>query len=341
MKQTEKDRAVKDSLNKIKNIFGAGVAIQMGDGHLENREAFSTGCLDLDIKLRIGGFPKGMISELAGKEGGGKSTLCMTAVGLAQSQGENAAYIDVEHGFDPSYAKRLGVNVPKLVFSQPDYGEQALQIVETLIDGGGVAIIVVDSVAMLTPRAEVDGEIGDAGVGLLSRMMAQALRKLTSKVRKANVSLIFINQLRDVINAMGYGEKTSTPGGRALKHNASLRMDINRIAQIKNGDQVVGGRTQVRIKKSRICCPYQEAEFDLYYGVGISKETDLIDVATAMGVLRKDGNSYSYGDERMGAGREKTRIFLQQQPELFANIRNTVLHEAALAREKEDSSQPE
>lgn len=336
MTQSDKDRALKESLAEITRVHGKGVAMQFGNGHLEDREAFSTGCLDLDIKLRIGGFPKGMISELAGKEGGGKSTLCMTAVGLAQAKGENAAYIDVEHGFDPSYAKRLGVNVSKLVFSQPDYGEQALQIVETLIDGGGVAIIVVDSVAMLTPRAEVDGEIGDAGVGLLSRMMAQALRKLTSKVRKANVSLIFINQLRDVINAMGYGEKTSTPGGRALKHNASLRMDINRIAQIKNGDQVVGGRTQVRIKKSRICCPYQEAEFDLIYGQGISKETDLIDVATAMGLLRKDGNSYTYGDEKLGVGRERTRVALQQQPETFAQIRELVLQTAAKARADED-----
>ena len=341
MTQSDKDRALKESLAEIKRVHGAGVAIQLGNGHLEDRDAFSSGCLDLDIKLRIGGLPRGMITEMFGKEGGGKSTLAMMCCAEAQRMGEHAAYIDVEHGFDPSYARRLGVNIPKLVFSQPDYGEQALQIVETLIDGGGVAIIVVDSVAMLTPRAEVDGEIGDAGVGLLSRMMAQALRKLTIKVRKANVALLFINQLRDVIGGMGHGEKTTTPGGRALKHNASLRLSVTRISQIKNDDKIIGGRTQVTVKKSRICSPYQEAEFDLIYGQGISKETDLIDVATSMGVLRKEGNSYSYGDEKLGVGRERTRLALQQQPETFAQIRELVLQTAAQAREKEDGAQPE
>lgn len=336
MKQTEKDRALKESLASIKNTFGAGIAYQFGDGVLEDRDAFSTGCLDLDIKLRIGGFPRGMITEIAGKEGGGKSSLCMRATGLAQEQGENAAYIDVEHGFDPSYAKRLGVNISKLVFSQPDYGEQALQIAETLIDGGGVSLIVIDSVAMLTPKAEVDGEIGDAGVGLLSRMMAQALRKLTIKVRKQNVCLLFINQLRDIIGGMGYGDKTTTPGGRALKHNASLRLDVARIAQIKNGDKVIGGRTQVRVRKSRICSPYQEAEFDLIYGVGISKETDLLDVATGMGIVTKEQNSYVYGQERLGIGREKARISLVQQPEIFTQIRQLVVQAAAQQRENED-----
>lgn len=341
MGQSEKDRALKESLAEITRVHGKGVAMQLGNGHLEDRDAFPSGCLDLDIKLRIGGFPRGMVTELFGKEGAGKSTLAMVSCGEAQRMGENAAYIDVEHGFDPTYARHVGVNIPKLVFSQPDYGEQALQIVETLIDGGGIGIIVVDSVAMLTPRAEVDGEIGDAGVGLLSRMMAQALRKLTIKVRKANVALIFINQLRDVIGGMGHGEKTTTPGGRALKHNASLRLSVARIAQIKNGDKVIGGRTQVTVKKSRICSPYQEAEFDLIYGQGISKETDLIDVATAMGLIRKEGNSYAYGEEKLGVGRERTRVALQQQPETFAQIRSQVLQAAAEAREKEDSSQPE
>jgi recombination protein RecA len=341
MKLAEKEKAAKASLKDIESTFGAGVAYQFGSGKMADREAFSTGCLDLDLKLRIGGFPRTMMTELYGKEGGGKSTLCMTAVGIAQAQGELAAYIDVENAFNPQYARKLGVNIQKLIFSQPDSGEQALQIAETLIDGGGVSLIVVDSVASLVPQAELDGEIGDSNVALLSRLMSSALGRLGIKVRKQNVALIFINQLRDVINASAFGEKTNTPGGRKLKHLASLRMNVSRIAQIKDGDKVIGGRTQVSIRKSRICSPYQDAEFDLIYGIGISKETDLIDVAEGMGIIKKEGNSYLYGEAKLGVGRERTRAALQREPELFAQLRQVVLRQAEADRENEDRAQSE
>jgi recombination protein RecA len=324
VKKSPKDLALEKSLEAIKKGMGPGLAVQMGEAEFEDRDSFSTGSISLDIALRIGGIPRGMITEVYGKEGGGKSTMCMITCANAQSMGEHAAYIDVENGFDPTYAKAMGVDTKKLVLSQPDYGEQALSIVETLIDGGGLGIVVVDSVAMLTPRAEIEGEIGDAHVGLLSRMMAQALRKLTIKVRKANVALVFINQVRDVIGAVGAQEKTSTPGGRALKHQASLRMEMRRIAQIKDGDRVIGARTQAYIKKSRICSPYQGPEFDIIYGKGVWKGTDLLDVGFELGVFQKEGNTFSYLQEKLGVGRTAAARVLDD-PATYTKFREVVM----------------
>jgi len=326
----EKDKALEVALGDVKKTFGAGIAYQFGKVKmLPVRDFFPTDCIALDILLG-GGIPREMITEMHGPDGSGKSTLALTCVGNAQRMGEHAAYIDVEHGLDPRYAQKLGVDIAKLVVSQPDYGEQALQVAETLIDSMAVGIIVVDSVAMLTPKAEVEGEIGDANVAPLSRLMAQALRKLTVKVRKANCALVFINQLRDKIGSMGYGEQTTTPGGRALKHNASLRLDVRRISSLKKGEDVIGSRVRVKITKSRICSPFQEAEVDLIYGEGFSRETDLIDVATEYGIVAKEGGShYSFNSDRIGHGREEARLFLKDRPELFATIRQLVMEEAA------------
>jgi recombination protein RecA len=333
----EKDKALDIALSDIQKTFGAGVAFRYGKMKLlPVRDFFPTNCIALDILLR-GGIPREMITEMYGPEGGGKSTLALTCVGNAQHSGEHAAYIDVEHGLDPSYARKLGVDMSKLVLSQPDYGEEALQIVETLIESQAVGIIVVDSVAMLTPKAEVEGEIGDANVAPLPRLMAQALRKLTVKVRKANVALIFINQIRDIIGAMPYQEKTGTPGGRALKHNASLRLDVRRIGSLKKGDKIIGSRVRFKVVKSRICSPFQEAEGDLIYGEGFSREADLIDIATEYGLVAKEpGSHYSLNSERLGHGREEARLFLKANPELFSSLHKLVMEEAAKKRDLEN-----
>ena len=326
----ETNRAFYTALSTVKKTFGPGIAMQIGKEKIQPAKGtFSTGSIAID-RLTNGGFPREMITEVFGPEGGGKSSLAMTAVGLAQNRGEKAVYIDVEHAFNPNYATKLGVDVHDLVISQPDYAEQALQIAETFIDSGGAGIIVIDSVAMLTPKCEVEGEIGDSNVAPLPRIMGQALRKLTVKVRKNNVALIFINQVRDIINGFGYGEKTLTPGGRALRHTASLRLDIRRIGALKKGERIIGARVRAKVLKSRVCDPFQEAEFDLLYGLGISREGDLIDVATEMGLIAKEkGSYYKFGDYDLGHGREEARLHLVESPELFAEIRGLVLEKTS------------
>jgi recombination protein RecA len=332
MNQKEKTRALELALAHISKTFGESAAIQLGNEKPRPpRAVFSTGALAVDLMLN-GGFPREMITELYGPEGGGKSTLAMTATGIAQREGEQGAYIDAEHGFDPTYARQLGVDVDNLVISQPNYAEEALQIVETLIDSSAVKIIVVDSVAALCPKAEFDGEIGDANVAPLPRLMAQALRKLTVKVRKQNVALIFINQIRELINVFGFGEKTTTPGGRALKHQSSLRLQVKRIAALKVSEKVVGSRVQAKALKSRVCVPYQEAEFDLIYGVGIDKEADLLDVATALTIVEKQGSNYSFGSVRLGNGRLNACKLLRNEIQLADAVRKLVLEQAAANR---------
>jgi len=327
------------TLGDINKTYGKGTIIQLG----KRRPpviSFSTGCFSLDLMLN-GGFPRGMITELFGPEGGGKSTMALTTTGIAQTQGENAAYVDVEHALNPKYAEDLGVNVNTLAITQPDNGETALQIVETLIDSGDVGIIVVDSVAMLVPRAEIEGEIGDANVALLPRLMGQALRKLTPKVRKQNVALIFINQLRETIDSFGYGEKTKTTGGRALKHQASLRLDVRRIAALKVGEKIVGARVRAKNPKSRISNPFQEVEFDLIYGKGIDREADILDMAAKMKIVSKDGSWYNFGDERIGQGRFATCNALRGNRELYGAIRGLVIEQTANGASTEPEEQGE
>lgn len=321
------------TLEQLEEKFGSGMVYRFVGGKFEKRPCFPTSSVALNSMLRIGGLPRGMITEIYGKEGGGKSSLCMDVIANAQRQGVGAAFIDLENGFDPSYASRLGVDLSKLLFSQPDHAEQTFQIIDMMIEGDAAGIIVVDSVAMLTPKAEFEGEIGDQRVAPQSRIISQALRKLTPMVRKKKVALIFINQLRDVIGAVGAQEKTQTPGGRALKHIASLRLSISRIAQIKDGDRVIGGRTRAEVKKSRICSPLQSTEFDLIYGQGISKETDLIDMGLETGVLVKDKNTLMFGDHPLGVGREKSRLFLVQNPTAFDKIYPLVVEKARQAQE--------
>lgn len=336
LKPAEKKKALAAALKEINKIHGEGAVYQMGDAKFAVRESFPTGSIALDILLRIGGFPRNMITELYGKEGGGKSTLCMSATGLAQKQGAIVAYIDQENAFDPLYASKMGVNVRDLVFSQPDDGEQAFDVADQLMDSGAVDIIIIDSIANMMPRTEAEGEIGDQNVALLSRLVSPVVRRLGIKVRKNNVALILINQLRDVIGAVGAQKKTSTPGGRALRHNASLRMEVSRIGQLKIGDKVVGGRTRVYIEKSRICPPFQAAEFDIIYGKGISREAELVDLATEYGIFEKQGNTYVWGDDVLGVGREKTRELLAKNADFFKKVYTAVLAEATKRRETED-----
>jgi recombination protein RecA len=333
---TEKKKSpLEIALASIEATFGPGLAFQIGKSKpLPIRDFFPTGCIALDIMLG-GGIPREMMTEMFGPEGGGKSTLALTTLGNAQRAGEVGAFIDVEQAFDPTYARRLGVDVRRLIISQPDYGEQALQIAETLIDSGAVKIIVVDSVANLLPKTEYEGEIGDQNVALLPRLMAQALRKLGAKVRKANVALVFINQLREKIGAMPNESPTNTPGGRALKHAASLRLDIRRIAAIKDGEKVIGGRIRIKDPKSRVCIPYQEAESDLIYGEGFSREADLLDIGTDFGIVAKEkGSYYTFNSEPLGHGREQSRLFLKGHPETFASIHQLVME--AVAAKKRD-----
>jgi recombination protein RecA len=337
-----KKNSLDAALESIEATYGPGLAFQIGKSKpLPVRDFFPTGCIALDVMLG-GGIPREMITEMFGPEGGGKSTLALSTIGHVQRSGELAAFIDVEQAFDPSYARKLGVDVRNLIISQPDYGEQALQIAETLIDSRAVGIVVIDSVANLLPRTEYEGEIGDQNVALLPRLMAQALRKLGAKVRKANVALVFINQLREKIGAMPGESPTQTPGGRALRHAASLRLDIRRIAQIKDGERVIGGRVRFKDPKSRVCIPYQEAESDLIYGEGFSREADIIDIGTELGIVAKEsGSHYSFNGDPLGHGREKTRLFLKNNPELFATIHQLVMEKAAEKRNLESGQDAE
>ena len=324
----EKKRALDMALAGIEKQFGKGSIIRMGERAVQDIQVIPTGCLDLDIALGVGGLPRGRVIEIYGPESSGKTTVALHVVAEAQRTGGVAAFIDAEHALDPVYAKKLGVDIDQLYVSQPDTGEQALEICEALVRSGAIDIVVIDSVAALVPKAEIDGEMGDSFVGLQARLMSQALRKLTGIVNKTNCTCIFINQLREKVGVM-YGNPETTPGGRALKFYASVRIDIRRGEQLKDGSEVVGNRTKAKIVKNKVAPPFRVAEFDILYGEGISKEGSLLDAAVTLDIIHKSGAWFSYGDQRIGQGRENARLYLRDNPELAEKIEQILRDEAA------------
>jgi recombination protein RecA len=319
----ERDKALEMAMGQIEKQFGKGAIMKMGENLDMQIEAIPTGALSLDIALGIGGLPRGRVVEIYGPESSGKSTLAMHVVAEAQRNGGICAYIDAEHAMDPVYARAIGVNVDDLLISQPDTGEQALEIADMLIRSGALDVIVIDSVAALTPRAEIEGEMGDSHVGLQARLMSQALRKLTATLNRSNTIAIFINQLREKIGVM-FGSPETTPGGRALKFYSSIRLDIRRIESIKDGAEVVGNRTRVKVVKNKCSPPFRQAEFDIMYGKGISREGSLIDVAVEMGIVKKSGAWYTYEGEQLGQGRENAKAFLAENLEVMIEISEKV-----------------
>lgn len=316
-----KDKAgsVDNAITQIQRQFGNGSIMRLGNGESEKVPVISSGCLSLDIALGVGGFPKGRVAEIYGPESSGKTTLALHVVAEAQKLGGTAAFIDAEHALDTSYAGRLGVDIDNLLVSQPDYGEQALEIAEILIRSGGVDVIVIDSVAALTPKAEIDGNVGDSHMGLQARLMSQAMRKFTGVLSRSNTVLIFINQIRMKIGVM-FGNPETTTGGNALKFYSSLRLDIRRIGALKDGQEIVGNRTKVKVVKNKVAPPFKIVEFDIVYGEGISREGDLLDLAVEQEIVDKSGSWYSYQDERIGQGRENAKRFLQDHPEMTTEI---------------------
>jgi recombination protein RecA len=317
--QVERDKALDAALGQIEKQFGKGSVMRMGEGNHMAMEAISTGATALDLALGIGGLPRGRIVEIFGPESSGKTTLAMHVVAEAQRNGGICAYIDAEHAMDPVYAKAIGLNIDDLLISQPDTGEQGLEIAEMLIRSGAIDVIVVDSVAALTPRAEIEGDMGDTHVGLQARLMSQALRKLTGTLSKSRTIAIFINQLREKIGVM-YGSPEVTPGGRALKFYSSVRLDIRRIESIKDGPDVVGNRTRVKVVKNKCAAPFKTAEFDIMYGTGISREGSLLDVGVDLGIIKKAGAWFTYEGEQLGQGRENAKQFMRETPELMIAI---------------------
>jgi recombination protein RecA len=326
----EKDRAVQTAIGQIERQFGKGAIMKLGSQPIVQVPVIHTGALALDKALGIGGLPRGRIIEIYGPESSGKTTLALHAVAEAQRQGGIAAFIDAEHALDTVYARKLGVDCDELLVSQPDTGEQALEIADMLVRSGAVDIIVIDSVAALTPRAEIEGEMGDAHMGLQARLMSQALRKLTATINKTMTMLIFINQIRMKIGVV-FGNPETTTGGNALKFYASVRMDIRRIGAIKEGQDVVGNRTRVKVVKNKLAPPFQEAEFDIMYGEGISAAGDLLDNGVTVGVIEKSGSWYSYEGERIGQGRENVKRFFKDNPDIYASLLGKVREKMALA----------
>lgn len=321
----EKDKALDMALTQIERQFGKGAIMRMGDEAAAVRvPAISTGSLGLDLGLGVGGVPRGRVIEIFGPESSGKTTLAFHIIAQAQKAGGKAAFIDAEHAMDPLYARKIGVKVDDLLLSQPDNGEQALEIVELLIRSGALDVVVIDSVAALTPRAEIEGEMGDSHVGLQARLMSQALRKLAGTINKTMTSAVFINQLREKVGVM-FGNPEVTPGGRALKFYSSVRLDIRRIETLKDGDRAVGNRVRVRVVKNKVAPPFRQAEFDIMYGTGISVEGEVLDMAVEEKVVQKSGAWYSYGDLRLGQGRENVKQFLREDQELLGTLRAQIL----------------
>ena len=335
----EKDKALEMAMGQIEKQFGKGAIMKMGENLDMQIEAIPTGALSLDIALGIGGLPRGRVVEIFGPESSGKSTLAMHVVAEAQRNGGICAYIDAEHAMDPVYARAIGVNVDDLLISQPDTGEQALEIADMLIRSGALDVIVIDSVAALTPRAEIEGDMGDSHVGLQARLMSQALRKLTGTLNKSNTIAVFINQLREKIGVI-YGSPETTPGGRALKFYSSVRLDIRRIESIKDGAEVVGNRTRVKVVKNKVSPPFKQAEFDIMYGKGISREGSLIDVAVELGIAKKSGAWYTYEGEQLGQGRENAKKFLAENLEVMIEIDEKVRQQVGVGQGG-DSADPD
>ena len=322
---TEKDKALDAALLQIQKQFGKGAIMKLGDDNaLTDIQAISTGSITLDVATGIGGVPRGRIIEIYGPESSGKTTLTLHIIAEAQKTGGKAAFIDAEHALDPEYAKHLGVDINELLVSQPDTGEQALEICEMLVRSGALDVIVIDSVAALVPKAEIQGEMGDSHVGLQARLMSQALRKLAGAINKSKTAVIFINQLREKVGVM-FGNPETTTGGRALKFYSTMRMDVRRIESIKSGDSVLGNRTRVKIVKNKVAPPFKQAEFDIIYGEGISKAGDILDCAVENGVVEKAGSWYSFGGERIGQGRENVKTYLQSNPDIMDRIEGLIL----------------
>ena len=320
VKVEEKTKALDLAISQIEKQFGKGAIMKMGkEGRITSIETIPTGALSLDLAIGIGGVPRGRIVEIYGPEAGGKTTLALHIVAEAQKLGGTAAFIDAEHALDPSYAGKLGVNIDSLLISQPDSGEQALEIAETLVRSGAVDIIAIDSVAALVPKAEIDGEMGDAQMGLQARLMSQALRKLTAVISKSKTCVIFINQLREKIGVM-FGNPEVTPGGRALKFYSSLRLDIRRIQTIKQGDTPIGNRVRVKVSKNKVAPPFKQTEFEIIYGKGISKEGDILDLAIARDIIDKSGAWFTYKNNRIGQGRENVKTYLTQNPNVLKEV---------------------
>jgi recombination protein RecA len=327
----EKEKLLAAAISQIEKDHGKGAIMRLGSRDvLVPVSVIPSGCLSIDAALGVGGFPRGRVIEIYGPESGGKTTMTLHVIAEAQKLGGQAAFIDAEHALDPVYARKLGVDVDNLLVSQPDNGEQALEIAETLIRSGGVDIVVVDSVAALVPKAELEGDMGDPQMGLQARLMSQALRKLTAIVSKSRTCLIFINQIREKIGVM-FGNPETTTGGRALKFYASMRIDIRRIQAIKEGDKVVGSRTRAKVVKNKVAAPFREAEFDIVYGEGISREGDLIDLGVDKGLVEKSGTWFSFGGERMGQGRENARIFLKENKDIRDRLENALRKKLEIA----------
>lgn len=324
-KNLEKNTDLDKLLDSLQEKFGEGAIMKLDSVKKVDTDVVSTGSFSLDLALGVGGLPLGRIVEIFGPESSGKSTMALHVIAEVQKKGGKVAYIDAEHAMDPDYAKKLGVKIEDLLVSQPDSGEDALNILESLVRSGIISAVIIDSVAALTPRAEIEGEMGAQFIGLQARMMSQALRKITALADKSKTLIIFINQLRDKIGMMGYGEPTTTPGGRALKFYASVRIDLRRIAQIKKGEDVVGNRTRAKVAKNKVAPPFKIAEFDIMYGEGISYEGDVLNMGIKSGVVKKSGNTYSFEDEKLGVGLEQSREKLKQDKKILGEIKKKVL----------------
>ncbi|MBR1890160.1 MAG: recombinase RecA [Clostridia bacterium] len=327
-KKDVREEALEQALLKIEKDFGKGAIMKLGDNEYQKVDVIPTGCLTLDLALGIGGIPRGRIVEIYGPESSGKTTVSLHIVAEAQKLGGRAAFIDAEHALDPIYAEHLGVDTKNLYVSQPDNGEQALNICDTLIRSGAFDIVVIDSVAALTPKAEIDGEMGDNHVGLQARMMSQALRKMTSVSSKSNTAIVFINQLREKIGVM-FGNPETTTGGKALKFYASIRLDVRKTDTIKDGQNVIGNRTKVKVVKNKLAPPFKVAEFDIMYGTGISQSGCILDMAIELGIIKKSGAWFSYNDEKIGQGKENTKLYLEKNPEVMAEVEKLVREQVA------------
>jgi recombination protein RecA len=323
-----KKKAIDQAVSQIEKQFGKGAIMTLGQNFKSDVPAIPTGSITLDMALGIGGIPRGRVVEIFGPESSGKTTLTLSIIAQAQKRKGSAAFIDAEHAFDSAYAKKLGVNLDDLLISQPDTGEQALEIAEMLIRSNALDVVVVDSVAALVPKAEIEGDMGASHMGLQARLMSQALRKLTAVISKSNCTLIFINQLREKIGVM-FGNPETTPGGRALKFYASVRLDIRRIAQIKRGEEIVGGRVRVKVVKNKVAAPFKQAEFDLMYDEGVSAVGSILDMAETHGVTRQSGSWVVYGEEKLGQGRENAKAFLRENPKILRDIEKQILEKAA------------
>ncbi|MDA9835389.1 recombinase RecA [Flavobacteriales bacterium] len=331
--QAQKLKALQLTLDRLDKTYGKGIVMKLGDEPVEKIDVIPSGSLTLDIALGIQGYPKGRVVEIYGPESSGKTTLTLHAIAECQKQGGICAFVDAEHAFDKFYAESLGVDTENLLITQPDNGEQALEIADNLIRSGAIDLLVVDSVAALTPRAEIEGEMGDTSVGLQARLMSKALRKLTGSISKTRCCLIFINQLREKIGVM-FGNPETTTGGHALKFYSSVRIDIRRSTQIKDGDKILGNRTRVKVVKNKVAPPFRRAEFDILYGLGISKAGEIIDLGVEAGIVQKSGSWFSYGDTKLGQGRDAVRILLNDNPELFEELELKI--KKSLSASKED-----